>query len=245
MKKEAKPQRTIRSFVNREGRLTKGQERILKESAYLISTADLKNTADLKLLPQSSVNAWDLDTLFGRKNNQRTLEIGFGNGSSLVKMAEMNPERDFLGVEVHKPGVGHLLLAVEEKNLTNLRVVMWDAITLVERFLLPHSFDAIQIFFPDPWHKKRHYKRRLIQRDFIEKLLPLLKPEGKIYMATDWEDYASQMLAVLQSFPELVNCYKDYAPERSHRPQTKFELRGLRLGHVVKDLVFKRISVES
>lgn len=236
MKKSVKPQRTIRSFVNREGRLTKGQERILEESPYLITTADFK------LLPESEARPWDLDTLFGRENNQRTLEIGFGNGSSLVAMAEANPRRDFLGVEVHKPGVGHLLLEVEARELTNLRVVMVDAVTLIDHCLPLHSFDTVQIFFPDPWPKKRHHKRRLIQVEFINKLLPLLKLEGKIFMATDWEDYATQMLSTLQSIPGLLNCYKDYAPDAQHRPQTKFEQRGLRLGYNVKDLVFKRIG---
>lgn len=230
MEEEKKHLRTIRSFVKREGRLTKGQERILEESPYLI--------------PHEMVeNEWDLDALFGRENRERTLEIGFGNGASLVEMAEMHPERDFLGVEVHRPGVGHLLLAVEEKGLTNLRAIDYDAVHIIDKCLPAESLECVQIFFPDPWHKKRHNKRRLVQVPFVNKLLRVLQHNGRICMATDWEPYAEHMMEVMNEIDALENAFGGgFAPDSNHRPTTKFERRGIRLGHGVWDLIFKKIQ---
>lgn len=230
MEEEKKHLRTIRSFVKREGRLTKGQERILEESPYLI--------------PHEMVESeWDLDALFGRENRERTLEIGFGNGASLVEMAEMHPERDFLGVEVHRPGVGHLLLAVEEKGLTNLRAIDYDAVHIIDKCLPAESLECVQIFFPDPWHKKRHNKRRLVQVPFVNKLLRVLQHNGRICMATDWEPYAEHMMEVMNEIDALENTFGGgFASDSSHRPTTKFERRGIRLGHGVWDLIFKKIQ---
>lgn len=230
MEEEKKHLRTIRSFVKREGRLTKGQERILEESPYLI--------------PHEMVESeWDLDALFGRENRERTLEIGFGNGASLVEMAEMHPERDFLGVEVHRPGVGHLLLAVEEKGLTNLRAIDYDAVHIIDKCLPAESLECVQIFFPDPWHKKRHNKRRLVQVPFVNKLLRVLQHNGRICMATDWEPYAEHMMDVMNEIDALENTFGNgFSPDSNHRPTTKFERRGIRLGHGVWDLIFKKIQ---
>lgn len=219
--------RTIRSFVRRQGRITEGQKRSLESSPFL-----------LRELPEQHI---DLDNLFKRNNQKRTLEIGFGNGSSLAEMATNEPDRDFLGVEVHSPGVGHLLMEVEQRQLNNLHAICHDAVVLIDQHFAPASFDCVQIFFPDPWHKLRHNKRRLIQIAFVEKLLPLLKPQGKIHLATDWQPYAEHMLATLSAIPALKNNYADYAPRPETRPLTKFELRGERLGHGVWDLIFSKV----
>lgn len=219
--------REIRSFVKREGRLTPGQERILSESPYLIR-------------PEMMVNGLDLDELFGRENQHRTLEIGFGNGESLATMAEAAPERDFLGVEVHRPGVGHLLLEIEKRGLTNLYVANEDAVELLKHKFKDESFDGVQIFFADPWHKKKHHKRRLVQTEFLTLLAQKMTQGGLLHLATDWQHYAEQMMEVLSEHPEFENCYEDYAPRPDFRPKTKFEARGERLGHGVWDIMFKR-----
>lgn len=219
--------RTIKSFVRREGRMTEGQKRILAESPYCID-------------PEQEV-PWDLNALFGRENTQRTLEIGFGNGDSLAEMAAASPLRDFLGVEVHRPGVGHLLLAVENKQLTNIRASDLDAMILIKEKLPKAGFDCLQIFFPDPWHKKRHNKRRLIQTEFLAQIYPILQVGGILHCATDWEPYAIHILEVLKASPLFENIYTDYAPRPEHRPLTKFERRGQRLGHGVWDIMFRKI----
>ena len=220
-------QRPIRSFVRRQGRITEGQKRSLELSPYLLRT-----------LPEQHIN---LNDLFKRNNQYRTLEIGFGNGTSLAEMAAQAPERDFLGVEVHSPGVGHLLMEIEQRQLQNLHAICHDAVVLIDQHFAAASFDSVQIFFPDPWHKSRHNKRRLVQVAFINKLLPLLKPQGKIHLATDWQPYAEHMLETLNSIPELKNNYDHYAPRPDYRPLTKFELRGERLGHGVWDLIFSKV----
>ena len=219
--------REIRSFVKREGRLTPGQDRILADSPYLVRSAMLEN-------------GLDLDQLFGRKNTQRTLEIGFGNGESLATMAEAELDRDFLGVEVHRPGVGHLLLEVEKRNLTNLFAANEDAVELLKHKIKDESFDRVQIFFADPWHKKKHHKRRLVQNEFVTMLAKKMVKDGVLHLATDWQHYAEQMMEVLSEHPDFENCYEEYAPRPDFRPKTKFEARGERLGHGVWDIMFKR-----
>ncbi len=219
--------REVRSFVKREGRLTAGQERVLENSTYLVQ-------------PTMIENGLDLDQLFGRKNSERTLEIGFGNGESLATMAEAAPERDFLGVEVHRPGVGHLLLEVEKRGLTNLYASNDDAVELLKHKIADESFDRVQIFFADPWHKKKHHKRRLVQTEFVTLLATKITKGGILHLATDWQHYAEQMMEVLTEHPDFENCYEEYAPRPDFRPKTKFEARGERLGHGVWDIMFKR-----
>lgn len=224
----AGPQRTIRSFVLRQGRITRGQR-----------------AAFTKLMPRYGLNPahgpFDFISLFGREA-RRTLEIGFGNGEALVALAHAHPEEDFLGVEVHRPGVGRLLLALDTEKLTNVRVVCADAVEVLQRCVPDASLDAVLLFFPDPWPKKRHHKRRLVQKEFIALLAQKLKSGGRLQLATDWPDYAAQMLAVLDSSPAFSNCAADggYARRPAQRPPTKFERRGVALGHAVHDLVFVR-----
>ncbi len=270
--------RPIRSFVKREGKLTTGQQNALHE---LWSTQGVDLSSD----------ELDLDELFGR-SAPVVLEIGFGNGLSLADMAEAHPEMNFFGIEVHRPGVGSCLVQAKKRKLTNIRVSGDDAVLVLNQQIPDESLDRIQIFFPDPWHKKRHYKRRLIQPDFVENLVKKLKGGGQIHVATDWQHYAEHVLAVLTTNRDLENCVTD-APKASHflskdgavlkdsefwaeefrpaqssrppegsqtaegyeptdspllrqgtsekpayRPHTKYEARGIRLGHGVWDLVF-------
>lgn len=184
----------------------------------------------------------DLDSVFHR-HAPRTVEIGFGNGDNLAKMAAAHPERDYLGLEVHRPGVGRLLLAVEELGLNNVRVVCHDAVEVLAEQISPHSLDEVVILFPDPWPKKRHHKRRLIQPAFVELVTERLRPEGVLRMATDWQPYAEEMLVTAQSNTRLENLAADgtYIPRPAERVATRFERRGERLGHDVWDLAFRRI----
>jgi tRNA (guanine-N7-)-methyltransferase len=184
----------------------------------------------------------DLDALFGR-SAPRTVEIGFGNGENLAKMAAAHPERDYLGVEVHRPGVGRLLLALEALHLTNVRVICHDAVEVLGRQISQHSLDEVVILFPDPWPKKRHHKRRLIQGEFVELVAQRLRPGGVLRLATDWQPYAEEMLATLTANPRLQNLAPGggYVPRPAERIATRFEKRGERLGHDVWDLAFRRI----
>lgn len=181
----------------------------------------------------------DMDAAFGR-NVPRVLEIGFGMGQATAEIARLRPDTDFLGIEVHTPGVGALLKRIGELGLSNLRLIQHDAVEVLEHMIPAASLDGVHIFFPDPWHKKRHHKRRLIQPEFVSNLVQHLKPGGYLHLATDWQDYAEQMLAVLSAEPILSNTTQGYAPRPNYRPQTKFEARGLKLGHGVWDLVFLR-----
>lgn len=221
-------QRRIRSFVLRQGRLTKGQEKALSE-----------------FWPQFGVDYQaaqiDLPTIFGRADSLKILEIGFGMGETTAKIAQGMPERDFLGVEVHTPGVGGLLKLVGEMSLSNVRVIQHDAVEVLNHMLPDASLDGVHIFFPDPWHKKRHHKRRLIQAEFVKLLCTKIRPGGYLHVATDWQEYAEWVLEVLQAEPLLKNTAQDYAEKPSYRPLTKFENRGIKLGHGVWDLVFTRI----
>jgi len=222
----------IRSYVLRAGRVGPGQARALAEIGPQF------------MLPYQP-DTLDFAAAFGRTASNshpvpRILEIGFGMGEGLAEIAAAHPEQDYLGVEVHTPGVGALLKQVGERGLTNVRVIQHDAVEVLTQMLAPASLSGIHIFFPDPWHKKRHHKRRLIQPPLVQLLASRLQAGGYIHLATDWQDYAEQMLTVLAAEPLLDNTVADYAPRPGTRPLTKFEQRGIRLGHGVWDLVFRR-----
>jgi tRNA (guanine-N7-)-methyltransferase len=216
----------IRSFVLRQGRVSNAQQRCY-------DTLMPRYGIPYAALPL------DLDTAFGRVA-PKILEIGFGMGETSAAIALANPENDYLALEVHTPGVGSLLKQIEEKQISNIRIIQHDAVEVLRNMLVGNVLDGVHIFFPDPWHKTRHNKRRLIQAPFIAQLVHKLKPAGYIHVATDWQDYAEQILAVLSAEPLLQNTATDYAPRPDYRPLTKFEQRGLRLGHGVWDLVFRR-----
>ena len=170
----------------------------------------------------------------------KILEIGFGMGETTAAIAQSHPQNDYLALEVHTPGVGSLLKQIEELGLKNIRIIQHDAVEVLRDMLADNVLDGVHIFFPDPWHKTRHNKRRLIQPSFVAQLVKKIKPGGYIHVATDWQDYAEQVLAVLSGEKSLENTAADYAPRPAYRPLTKFEQRGLRLGHGVWDLVFKK-----
>lgn len=227
-KQQRRQHRPIRSFVLREGRLTPGQERAFRD-----------------LWP-----AWGIDFSAGEplelheifdNDHPVWLEIGFGNGESLAAYAQANPYINYLGIEVHGPGVGHLLLRIDALGLTNLRVMKHDAVEVLKS-LPDASLDGVMLFFPDPWHKKKHHKRRILQAAFVEELARLIRPGGIFHAATDWEEYAEQMLQVLGASDAFENTAGEgkYSPRPESRPLTKFEQRGQRLGHGVRDLVFRR-----
>lgn len=216
--------RPIRSFVRRGGRLGPGQQRALAALAPRF------------VLPCAPV---DWDACFGRPA-PRVLEIGFGMGGATAEVAAAQPGTDFIGVEVHEAGVGALLQRIGSQALTNLRIVMHDAVEVLDTMIAPASLAGVHVWFPDPWPKLRHHKRRLIQPPFVERLAERLAPGGYLHCATDWQPYAEQMLAVLGAEPRLVNTGNGYAPRPAWRPTTKFEQRGLALGHGVWDLVFRR-----
>jgi len=221
--------RRIRSFVTRAGRVSTGQRRALDELGPRF------------VVPYAAAPA-DWAAIFGREA-PRVLEIGFGMGATTAEIAARRPGDDFIGVEVHEPGVGALLKLIDEQTLTNIRIIQHDAVEVIEHMLMPASLDGVHIFFPDPWHKARHHKRRLIQPPFVAQLASRLKPGAYLHCATDWQHYAEQMLEVLSADPSLDNTAQDYAPRPEYRPVTKFERRGLRLGHGVWDLVFKKRAV--
>jgi tRNA (guanine-N7-)-methyltransferase len=218
--------RPIRSFVLRAGRMGSGQVRALADLGphYLLPYCD---------------QPLDWAAAFGRCA-PRVLEIGFGMGQATAVIAAARPDINFLGIEVHEPGVGALLREIGERGLSNLRLVQHDAVEVLAHMLAPASLDGVHIYFPDPWHKNRHHKRRLIQPDFVAGLLSRLAPGGYLHCATDWQPYAEQMLAVLSAEPGLTNSAPGYAPKPDWRPLTKFEHRGLKLGHGVWDLLFTR-----
>ncbi len=220
--------RPIRSFVLRQGRLTNGQERALQT-----------------LMPVFGVpyqqERIDLNSVFARENSLKILEIGFGMGETTAAIAQSMPERDFLGAEVHTPGVGSLLKQIGELGLTNVRVIQHDVVEVLNNMLASGSLDGVHIFFPDPWHKKRHHKRRLIQTEFVKLLCGKLKVGAYLHVATDWQGYAEWVLGILQAEPMLKNTAQDYAPKPAYRPLTKFENRGIRLGHGVWDIIFTRV----
>jgi tRNA (guanine-N7-)-methyltransferase len=220
--------RPIRSFVRREGRLTAAQARALEG-----------------LWPRFGLEPGedeiDFDREFGR-SAPVILEIGFGNGESLATIAETHPLNNYIGIEVHRPGVGSLLLRLEERQINNVRVICQDATEVIQKNIPDNSLDAIYLFFPDPWPKKKHHKRRLVHAGFVQQLRQKLKVGGRFHMATDWQDYAEHMLSVMSTADGFTNTAASgsYCPRPDYRPETKFERRGLRLGHGVWDLVYER-----
>ena len=217
----------IRSYVRREGRLTRAQVRAL-ETLW----------PRFGIVPEGVL---DLDAIFHRQA-ERTLEIGFGNGDSLADMAVAEPEHDYLGIEVHRPGVGHLLLEIEKRGLENIRIINADAMQVLQHHIADHSFDRVLLLFADPWPKKRHHKRRLVQSDFVELLASKIRMNGVLHLATDWENYAGSMLAIMEASPSFLNTCGpgQFSPRPASRPLTKFERRGQRLGHQVWDLVYTK-----
>jgi len=258
----SRPVERIRSFVLRAGRVTTGQQRAIDELGPQF------------LLPFQNA-LLDLPAVFGGSTKPKILEIGFGMGETTAKIAALRSDEDFLAIEVHSPGVGALLKLIGENHLSNLRLIRHDAVEVLEQMITPESLDGIHIYFADPWHKKRHHKRRLIQADFVRLLISRLKPNGYLHLATDWHNYAEQMLLVLNAEPSLQNTSSDlvkietfdvsdiakpneisnefkptldqlntlhsgYVERPAYRPVTKFENRGIKLGHGVWDLVYKK-----
>ena len=221
------PHRAIRSYVLRQGRVTDAQRRACDE-----------------LLPRFGIPfaraPLDLDGAFGRAA-PKILEIGFGMGETTAEIAAAHPGNDYLGIEVHTPGVGSLLKRAAALGLANVRVIQHDAVDVVEQMIPPASLDGVHVFFPDPWPKKRHHKRRLLQAQFIALLANRMKPGAYLHVATDWEDYAQQILEALSAEPALANTAQGHAPRPAYRPLTKFENRGLKLGHRVWDIIFRRV----
>lgn len=221
--------REVKSFVTRQGRLTKGQQAAIDEywDQYGLTHEQ---------------GAFDWQVIFGN-NNPVVLEIGFGMGASLVEMAKNAPEKNFVGIEVHLPGVGACLKDATTEGVKNLRLINHDAVAILKDCISDGSLSCVQLFFPDPWHKKRHHKRRIVQAEFAQLLAQKLTTGGVFHMATDWENYAEHMLEVMSAQANYKNQSPsgDYMPRPEHRPLTKFEQRGHRLGHGVWDLMFEKI----
>lgn len=225
-----KHRRLIRSFVRRQGRMTLLQERALEELWP-------------KFGLEPSEQLLDLDDVFGR-SVPKLLEIGFGMGDALAEMALKHPEQDYLGIEVHRPGVGRLLAKLDEQDSDNVRIFCHDAIEILQQQIPDASLDRVLLFFPDPWHKRRHHKRRIIQPIFVEIIRAKLKSGGVFHMATDWQDYAKWMMGVMnnaEGFENLAGAGQ-YSERPDYRPITKFERRGQRLGHGIWDLMFSKMS---
>nr|WP_090412974.1 tRNA (guanosine(46)-N7)-methyltransferase TrmB [Nitrosomonas halophila] len=220
--------RSIRSYVLRQGHFSNAQRQACETLLPIYGIPFTENTIDL-------------DQIFGR-SAPRILEIGSGMGETTAAIASQQPDKDFLAIEVHLPGIGSLLELIRKLQLTNLRIISHDAVAVIQQMLPGQSLDGVHIFFPDPWPKARHHKRRLIQPDFIALLCERIKPGGYLHLATDWQHYAEHMLQVLRDEPRLTNTATDYAPRPAYRPLTKFEQRGLRLGHTIRDLIFIRNS---
>lgn len=224
----ASAHRAIRSFVLRQGRVSNAQARAVET-----------------LLPRYGIPfapaPLDLEGAFGRRA-PKVLEIGFGMGETTAAIAAAHPENDYLGIEVHTPGVGNLLKEIEARGLANVRIIQHDAVEVLESMITTPVLDRVHLFFPDPWPKKRHHKRRLLQPPFLRLLVSRMRPGALFHAATDWEDYAVQMLEVLSAEPALRNTADGYSPRPAERPLTKFEERGLHLGHRVWDLVFERVA---
>lgn len=225
-----RPLRAIRSFVRRQGRMTAMQEKSLEE-----------NWPRYGVEPQGEM--LDLDALFGR-SAPRVLEIGFGMGDSIADMALKQPEQDYIGIEVHRPGVGRLMAHLDEQGSNNVRLFCHDAIDILKHRIPEGSLDRVLLFFPDPWQKSRHHKRRIVQPDFVQLIRSKLKPGGVFHLATDWENYALWMMEVMSSAEGFENLAGtgNYSERPDYRPLTKFEKRGHKLGHGIWDLLFQRIA---
>jgi tRNA (guanine-N7-)-methyltransferase len=219
----------IRSFIRRQGRTTPGQQRAI-DRLWPIYGLEQNHVINYK-------------DIFGR-TAPLIVEIGFGNGESITEMAAKQTDNDYLGIEVHKPGIGHLLLQLEQLEINNVRILCYDAVEILEKNITDNSLAGIHLFFPDPWPKKRHHKRRIVQTEFVDLVTCKLQPGGYFHAATDWQDYAEHMLVVLQKQPNLINQSSDqtYCERPDYRPVTKFERRGLALGHGVWDLIFRKNS---
>ncbi len=220
--------RPIRSYVRRSGRLTEGQARAL-ECLW----------PRFGITPSDAV--LDYQQLFGR-DAPTFVEIGFGMGQSLAEMARQRPDHNFIGIEVHEPGIGSLLCQIKESGLSNVRVISADAVEVMSSIIALDSLDGVYLFFPDPWHKKRHHKRRIVRSAFVDMIIQRIKPGAIFHMATDWKNYAEHMLAVAEGCAELSNCAGkgNFMSDTGNRVETKFERRGLRLGHGIWDLIFVR-----
>lgn len=229
-KTEVKHPRNIKSYVVRSGRMTLGQEKSYTELWQIYGI-------------EANGQILDFSQLY-KTQSPVILEIGFGMGDSLIEMAANNPDINYLGIEVHKPGVGRLLGNISERLLINLRVMRADAVEVLKSQILDKSLQAVYLFFPDPWHKRRHNKRRIVKEEFIQLLRKKLQSYGQFHMATDWKDYAVQMLKEMKAARGFKNCSdnEDYIPRPAHRPMTKFERRGERLGHGVRDILFEKIN---
>ena len=224
---EIAPERRIRSFIRRQGRITPGQQQAI-DSLW-------KNYC---LNPKKHYN---YSEVFGRQA-PLFIEIGFGNGESLAAMAAANPHQDFIGIEVHKPGIGHLMLRLDQLQLSNVKIYCHDAYEILEQRITDSSLDGVHLFFPDPWPKKRHHKRRIVRPDFAALITKKLKQNAYFHAATDWENYAEQMLTIFHQASGMSNTcpQQSFCDRPDYRPVTKFEQRGLRLGHGVWDLVFRK-----
>lgn len=216
----------IRSFVLRQGRVSNAQRRAVDTLSAVYGIA-------------YAPRVLDFEQAFGR-SAPTLLEIGFGMGETTALIAAAHPENNYLGIEVHTPGVGSLLKRIEEEGLGNLRIIQHDAVEVLEHMIAPATLSGAHIFFPDPWPKKRHHKRRLLQPAFVALLASRLAPGAYVHAATDWEEYAEQILAVFAAEPALANTAPGFAPRPDYRPQTKFESRGLKLGHGVWDVIFRK-----
>jgi tRNA (guanine-N7-)-methyltransferase len=217
----------LKSYVIRKGRFTDAQKKAYDSlnERFMIPFAD---------------NKLDFPATFGNAGSI-TLEIGFGSGFATAEIAQANPDKNYLGVEVHRPGIGRLLWEIEKRSLDNIRIIEYDAVGVTEKMIPAGSLDAIHIFFPDPWPKKKHHKRRLIQRPFTSSLAQCLKLGGYLYMVTDWEDYALFALEELSACAVLKNAYENFAAAQNWRPQTKFEQKGIAKEHEIRELFFTRI----
>jgi tRNA (guanine-N7-)-methyltransferase len=217
----------IRSFIRRQGRITMAQEQALEKYSdkYCLDPGQ----------------EYDFKKVFQR-DAPLCIEIGFGNGDSLAQLAAANSDKDYIGIEVHRPGIGHLLLQLEQKGICNVRIYCHDAIEILEQRIADNSLDAVHLFFPDPWPKKKHHKRRIVQPGFVDLLVRKLKSGGYFHAATDWENYAAAMLNILSANSIMINGSQtnDYSVRPDYRLLTKFEKRGIRLGHGVWDLIFRK-----
>ncbi|CAL1329069.1 tRNA (guanosine(46)-N7)-methyltransferase TrmB [Candidatus Providencia siddallii] len=229
-KKECITKNKIRSFINRKKKLTKNQIYILNNIWEEIEINFNKKQCDLSKIFNNF--------------NEVIMEIGFGIGTSLIDMAIQNPKKNFLGIEVYKPGIATCLMLIKEKNIKNLKIIRYDAIDILDFMIPNNSLSIIQLFFPDPWHKTKHNKRRIVQISFIEKIYAKLINNGVFHMATDWEPYAKHVISIMKKVNYFINLSKsgNYVPRPKTRPKTKFEIKGEKLGHNIYDLMFKKIQ---